>query len=213
MNEKYLNRSEALRYMGYRGEPEGAFLEVLEKCEKDVAAAARPKYICKVLDAGDFSDFLIGDDIVRHIEGCSQVILFAATLGVGVDALIRKYQVGDMTSALAADAVASAFTEEYCKEVDSLLAEKFEGAHLTWRFSPGYGDFPIELQDDFIKAVDAYRKIGLSVTESHMLSPSKSVTAVIGVSDREISKERQNCAACKMADRCAFRREGAHCGF
>lgn len=198
--------------MGYKSEPDGAFLSILEKCEKDVAASARPKYICKVLDSKDFGDFLVGQDIVRHIEGCRKVILFAATLGAGVDALIRKYQVGDMASALAADAVSSAFIEEYCKEIDLILAEKFEGSHLTWRFSPGYGDFPIELQGELIRVTDAYRKIGLGVTDSHMLSPSKSVTAVIGISDREISKERQSCAACKMADRCAFRREGAHCG-
>lgn len=199
--------------MGYKSEPEGAFLSILEECERDVASSARPKYICKVLDVSDFGDFLVGDDIARHLEGCSKVILFAATLGAGVDALIRKYQVGNMTSALAADAVASAFVEEYCKEVDLILAEKFEGSYLTWRFSPGYGDFPIELQDDLIRVTDAYRKIGLGVTDSHMLSPSKSVTAIIGVSDREISRERQNCAVCKMADRCAFARKGAHCGF
>lgn len=212
-NLKYLNRAESLRYMGYKGEPEGAFLSALEKCESDVADAAEPRYVCRLADVSQLKDFLTGRDVARHISGCQRVILFAATLGGAVDDLIRRYEIESMASALAADAVSSAFIEEYCKELDTFLAEKFEPLCLTWRFSPGYGDFPIEAQKELVRMTDAFKKIGLGVNSSFMLSPSKSVTAVIGVSEDEIPKERVSCAVCSAAQRCRFRKEGLHCGF
>ena len=156
---------------------------------------------------------LEGESIAAHLSGCDRVIVFAATLGGGVDALLRRLQVDSMTSAVIADAVASAYIEEYCRECDDIIAAKLSGLHLTWRFSPGYDDFPIEVQSAFIKALATDKKIGLYENDSHMLIPRKSVTAVIGVSDQPIAQARRGCSNCGSREHCRYREGGQHCGF
>lgn len=212
MNEKYINREEALRYIGHGSKPEGELLVRLEECERQIASAAIPRYVYKVFEKSELEGLLTGKDIQGHLSDCDRVILFAATLGVGVDRYINKCQITDIASAMIADAVAGAFIEEYCKEADRVIASEMAPLHITWRFGVGYGDFSVEQQGRLLELLDAKRRIGLYTTESSMLVPVKSVTAVIGVSDGEIKKENLNCALCSMRDRCAFRKEGEHCG-
>ena len=92
------------------------------------------------------------------------------------------------------------------------MKEKTGGSY-TWRYSPGYGDYPIECQGAFLSALNAGRLIGLTVTESNILLPRKSVTAVIGISEKEIeSSEKRGCDSCKLRETCKFRKEGKGCG-
>ncbi len=212
MNTKYLNRAEAIRFMGLNGEPQGELLTLIEKCEKQVCEAALPSYTYKVFKTCELSELLVGNDIKMHLEGCGEVILFAATLGHQVDRLIKRFEIENITGAVIADAVATAFIEEYCKELDEILSEKFSEKHLTWRYGLGYGDFPIELQGEFVRLSEADKRIGLHVTDSCMLIPTKSVTAVVGISESPITKEKQSCVGCVMRDTCTFRKEGDHCG-
>ena len=139
--------------------------------------------------------------------------MLCATLGAEADRLIRVSQISDMPRAVVIDALASAMTEQVCAEVDRLLAEQMEGCYFTYRFSPGYGDYPIELQREFLRFLDAPRKIGLTVTESFLLTPAKSVTAVAGISGEPVPRGRRGCAVCSLRDTCAYRRKGSHCGF
>ena len=104
-------------------------------------------------------------------------------------------------------AAAAAFIEDYCDEVNDALRDEAaaQGMKLRPRFSPGYGDFSIEHQRDIARELDTARRLGLTVTESLMLAPMKSVTAVIGVSRRE-GCTASGCAACGKTD-CEFRRQ------
>lgn len=98
------------------------------------------------------------------------------------------------------------------KKVDEILAEKYSGKYMTFRFSPGYGDYPIEMQKEYLRILDAPRKIGLTTGDSCLLVPSKSVTAVLGISDNPIERRKRGCAICSMKGKCRFRRNGEHCG-
>ena len=84
---------------------------------------------------------------------------------------------------------------------------------MTTRFSPGYGDYPIELQKSFLHILDAPRKIGLTANDSFLLTPVKSVTAIIGLSENPIERKKRGCAICNMNQSCIYRRNGEHCGF
>lgn len=79
---------------------------------------------------------------------------------------------------------------------------------MTFRFSPGYGDYPIEMQKEYLRILDAPRKIGLTTGDSCLLVPSKSVTAVLGISDNPIERRKRGCAICSMKGKCRFRRNG-----
>ncbi len=222
------DRAEALRFMGMKKEPEGQLLTVLEECEREVARLSEPRFTYGLFDKCALSDLLLGEDIKNHLDGCEKVIVFGATLGDKVDRYINRLQVNDMTSAVTADAVASAYIEGFCREADAELSKTFAPQILTWRFSPGYGDYPIELQGKLLSIIEADRKIGLYSTDSFMLLPVKSVTALIGVSDISFKREKekpkpscdnlrtsakQSCVGCKIKDTCAFRKEGESRGY
>ena len=208
---RYIDRKNAVRYMGFKGKAPDRFSEIFDECEKLLEDAMTPRSVYIVRGVSELSGILTGDDIASHLSGCDRAVVFAATLGAKVDALIGKYQCIDVTMALILDAEASAAIEAYCDEMSDKIASSFD-ARLTSRFSPGYGDYPLEVQRDLLKYIDAERKIGVFAGESLMLSPSKSVTAVMGIADSILNDHGRSCTSCEMRDKCAFRREGEDCG-
>ena len=85
-----------------------------------------------------------------------------------------------------------------------------DNLHITTRYSPGYGDFAIDNGAEILNVLDAYKKIGLSITENSIMLPRKSVTALIGLSKTLSSKKHSGCASCKNID-CEFRKDGGSC--
>lgn len=130
----------------------------------------------------------------------------AATLGLGPDRLIARAQAeGLMSRALALQAVSAAMIEAWCDRVNAeLQGQALEcGKRCRPRFSPGYGDFPLECQPGLFRLLGVQRNIGVTLTDSLLMLPTKSVTAVIGLCDGETPCPT-GCAACDRAD-CAFR--------
>ena len=208
-----VNPWEVLRYLGAgQGETPAELLETVRRCGAELQAAARPKAVWRFFDLkGTTLEgtnlALTGQDIQRHLTDCHQCVLMAATLGADVEQLLMHVQVSDMARALILDSCASAAVENLCDNLEADLRTQVEaeGCYLTDRFSPGYGDFSIEHQRDIARELDTARRLGLTVTESLMLAPMKSVTAVIGVSRRE-GCTASGCAACGKTD-CEFRRQ------
>jgi 5-methyltetrahydrofolate--homocysteine methyltransferase len=204
-------KKEALRYLGYRGNPpDEATAALIDKGYKALCDTVSPHYCHKIVAKEDAGALIKGNDIVKHLDKSERVIFFAATLGSGADKLIRTAEITNMAYALVLDALASAMTEEFCDTSENELKTLY-GGHFTWRYSPGYGDYPIELQPDIIRFLNADKLIGLTATESNILIPRKSVTAVIGVSEHEQDSGVRSCATCNMRETCKFRRNGTNC--
>lgn len=208
-----LNRKEAVRYLG------GSKIQLnyrmdclMDECEKVILQNASPKYLYVIKDL-PCDELMHGNDIKNHLENCEKAIVMCATLGTEIDKVIRISQISDMAKAVVLDSFASVAIEQVCSKVDELLAEKYPDYYMTFRFSPGYGDYPIELQKDFLKMLDAPRKIGLSANDNYLLTPTKSVTAVAGLSKSPIEQKKRGCAVCNMRGKCKYRRNGEHCGF
>ena len=89
---------------------------------------------------------------------------------------------------------------------------KKQGFFLTTRYSPGYGDLPIGIQRNFIRLLDTVRRIGLNVSDSGIMIPRKSVTAIIGISEAEKKQEKLGCKGCNLVKTCRFLRRGMTCG-
>ena len=208
-----LNRAEAVRYLGGAGiELDEKMNRLLDECETELLSCAQPKYLYKIISL-PCDEIMRGRDIASHLEGCDSAVLMCATLGAEVDRLIRIAQISDMARAVVLDSLASVAIEQVCCRVDEMLAQFMPDKHMTFRFSPGYGDYPIELQKYFLHTLDSARKIGLSTNDSYLLVPAKSVTAVAGISDKPIEQKKRGCAVCNLRDRCKFRKTGMHCGF
>lgn len=216
-----INRAEAFRYMGMRGEIPEKISTLADECESRLLSAANPKFHWIYANIADISEdkvtlsghrlVLRGRDISAHLDGCFGTALLCATLGDGVDKLLRTVQAEDMAKALTADALASAAVEQVCDIAEKEIGERFAGKFLTWRFSPGYGDFPLECQGDFLAAVNAMRTVGVCVTDGGLLTPTKSVTAVIGISENPIPQKRRGCETCQIREKCMFKKTGGHC--
>ena len=174
-----VDRREILRYAGIRGDaPEVE--AILDSC-LDEAADKLTYKVCYSEFPVVFSDDSIdlgfaktgSADLRRHLDGCEIIILFAATVGIGIDRLIARYASLSPTKSLLFQAIGAERIEALC--------DIFNGEYGGSRFSPGYGDLPLEMQIDIFAALDCPRRIGLSLNESMLMSPSKSVTAIIGV--------------------------------
>ena len=112
------------------------------------------------------------------LNGCDRAILFAATLGAGVDRLLMQAALRSPAHQYIADAVASALIEALCDRAETDLC----GPHPhTHRFSPGYGDLPLTLQPALLNLLNAHRQIGVALTDSLLMTPTKSVTAILGL--------------------------------
>lgn len=211
-----ISRREIRRYLGYgRNEGDETVNALIEECLSELLASASPKsinraYPLKLLpdDGIDFSVFQTRSrNLSRNLKDCSQVILFAATLGTGVDVLLHKYTKLQMSKAVIMQAASAAMIEAYCDEENRLLKQEYEagGLYLRPRFSPGYGDFSLECQRDITAVLETSKRVGVMLTDSLLMTPSKSVTAVMGVSKEPYNCDVKGCEACKKTG-CAYRR-------
>lgn len=203
-----LNRSEALRYMGGKAlNPDKMTSELMDKAESDLLKVCRPAYTFTEIPKDSIA--LGGNDIKEVVSESEKVLLIAATLGVYVEKLLRKTQITDMAQAVVLDAMASVAIEQFMDKIELELKERYKGLFFTNRFSPGYGDYPLEKQREVIKILNTEKKIGLSLSDSLMLNPTKSVTAVIGLNKHQV-KGKINCTSkcmkCGNKD-CPYRRE------
>ncbi len=218
-----LNQREAIRYLGYKNNlPDENIQRVIDECEAQLLSVIEPRYIFRsfnilrednniLLDGCEIS--LGGKDIQNHLERCDRAVLFCATISAGADRLIRKAQLEDMTRAVIIDSLASATIEQVCDIAEGEIRNEYPESYMTWRFSPGYGDLPIEIQGEFLSVLNAPKRIGLTATESSILIPKKSVTAVIGLSNNPVEQKKRGCQTCNLKDTCNFRKRGEHCGF
>ena len=118
----------------------------------------------------------------RHLDGCEDVYLSCGTIGAPFDALLRRASAVSGLDALIVQAIGAAAVEKHMDAVDGeIRAELAPGESLLPRYSPGYGDFPLEASRKILEMLDAPRRIGVSLTDTLLLVPSKTVTAVIGV--------------------------------
>lgn len=173
--------ADALRYAGCREVASDVavlavqcFEEVREHLKYDVCYAELSVIVTgETCDFGAFS--VVSADLARYLDGCRRVVLFAATVGVAPDRLIARYSRLSPSKALVMQAVGAERIEALC----DAFCDTVSGA-LPSRFSPGYGDLPLAVQKDVLRVLEAHR-IGVCLNESLLMSPSKSVTAFVGI--------------------------------
>ena len=210
-----IDTAQAARYFGARGTPDENTMALLEKCARPLLAAATPRAVWLEADTSALTDagILRGGDVMRHLEGCPQALLLAVTLGPAVDAQIRRAGVGDIAAGVASDALGSALAEQAADAAEAELRQwaAKEGKYLTGRFSPGYGDWDIAVQPLVAAALDTARRAGLCVTDNNLMTPRKSITAILGVSDHPVKGKLAGCGHCVLRTRCEYRKRGKTC--
>ena len=214
--EMELEKREALRYLGYgTGGADRETEKLLEDCLLEAKEAADLRHVCReyslsvspegLLDCGIFQTE--SRSLKRVLKDCDRVLFMAATLGSGVDRLLFRYGKLSIARAVFLQAASAAMIESYCNGLCAGWKREYEkqGLFLRPRFSPGYGDFPLSVQPAVLRALEAEKRIGLTLTDGFLMLPSKSVTAVMGISRTPAFCAPEGCEACGKTD-CAYRR-------
>lgn len=207
-----LDEREILRYLQYPGQPDPQTQTLVNQGMQTMLRAIRPRYIYRLFNLLDQPDgvmlqggmLLPGSDIKQHLSGCARAAVMAVTLSAGADGAIRSAQSTDMGLALVLDACATVAVELACDRVEAEIKGQFTGMEFPFRYSPGYGNLPIELQNDLLKLLDAPRKIGLCATDTHILTPRKSVTAILGIGGPG-GPGGKGCEHCNLKDNCQYK--------
>lgn len=205
------NIREIMRYARIRG-ADDSYQELIEGCIEE----AKPHLCYRVsytyLDVKREGGLYLGsieadcETIKIAIKNAEKVLLFAATVGAPFDRLIEKYNKTEPSKALIMQAIGAERVESLCDVFCGEIADELSecSKRLTTRVSPGYGDIPLNMQREIFAVLDCPRKIGLTLDESLLMSPSKSVTAICGIVDRGETVEKTRCEECGKAD-CVYR--------
>lgn len=156
---------------------------------------------------------LEGRDIVAHLEGARKVGVFAATLGMANERELHRLSLVDHVAHVAFDAASTTLVERAADAAEaSIMAYAGEqGLYTNSRFSPGYGDMPLACQPTLLATVDAGRALGITLSPSLLMTPTKSVTAVVGMFDSPQESGRRSCRFCACREFCSFRMRGMRC--
>lgn len=198
---------EILRYAGVKGEADEQTLALLQQAKDEIKDKLSYK-VCycvlpiKVADGVcDFSAFSVrSNTLSNRLAGCEKAAVFAATLGVEIDRLLLKYGKIAPAKALFLQAIGAERIESLCNVFCADLPL------TSARFSPGYGDLPLQTQKEIFALLDCERKIGLTLTDSLLMSPTKSVTAFVGLGHTMCETNEEKCRNCAKTD-CSFRSE------
>ena len=224
-----IDSDEVLRYLGRRDQevPENVASLVADMSQRCLAVA-RPRACVALFEVdGRGADvkgvpFLglrscayspSGADITAHLDGAVCVGMLAATLGAGVDRELRRLAVGSTSAQVVFDACATTLAERVADAAEARLVAlgSERGLYPNWRYSPGYGDFGLDQQAALLRCLDAQRQIGLTLTSSSLMVPTKSVTALIGLFATPQATRGRLCAKCQCFDFCTIRLTGRTC--
>ncbi len=140
--------------------------------------------------------------LAKNLDGCDEAYILAATTGISSQRLIEKNSVISPVKGIVTDCVGSAAIEAFCDKINLSLSDNPD--FLRPRFSPGYGDLCIDCQRKIVDFLCTNKNIGLSLTESLMMVPKKSVTAIIGIGKEKNKCKGSGCMTCK-SENCPYR--------
>ena len=181
-------RREILRYAmcgGCDDEKMLAFMEdCIDECKEFAQFSYRVSYCVLPIVSLDEESGAIDMDVLKaesrslagNLAGCREVVVFAATVGPGIDRLIKKYTKLDPVKALFMQAIGAERVETMCNLFCDSYPEK-----LRPRFSPGFGDLALSIQPEVLSVTNARKNLSITLDEGFLMSPSKSVTAFVGI--------------------------------
>ena len=146
-----------------------------------------------------------GKSIGKHLNACDKVICLAATVGDKIEQEVtRRFKIGEYVSSMLLDAAATTAVEQAADAMEKAISQKIsrDGYTMRWRFSPGYGDWPLTQQPDLFRLSSA-EEIGMKLSTAMMMMPRKSITAIIGLVRNKADKKdepKHNCTDCDKMD-------------
>lgn len=218
---------EIMRYLGYRNhEADQVTRKRVESLKDEMEQTIRPKWHYQRFEVAKWEPTqvllkdcpfpLAGESIAKHLQDSKAVYLLCVTLGIESERMLMRKQAESVADGMIVDSCLSAYVEEAADQGQDAIRREIEtDEELTFRFSPGYGDLSLDIQKEMIRLTRWDRILGVSLTHSMMMVPSKSIIAVIGVElmkkDEKNTKTmqpcgNQNCEACELKEQCNWQK-------
>lgn len=224
-----VDRSEMLRYMGYAGQEYDPSLD--QRIDQAIARAievSRPRASIDFFDVESrevrddgtpvlrlrgTSIELAGHSMEEHMADAVAVGVLAVTLGMGDERELHRLGLTDHVGQILLDSASTTLVERAADAAESLIVAEAtrRGLYTNFRFSPGYGDLPLSIQPTILSALDATRRLGITLSPTLLMTPTKSVTAVVGMCTRPQASTRRSCKGCPCFDFCTIRPTGRTC--
>lgn len=187
-----MNKAEILRYLRTSSKTDDErLLSLIDECCIEVNDCVRPKTLHRIFDCTVNETELVIDNyhfnskrLADNLYGCDSVCVFGATLGVECDRLLRTYAAKDIAKAMVLQACLASKIEEVCDELELKL--KSDGLILRQRYSPGYFDLDIKENKKIFELLELTKRIGIAITDTYQMLPTKSVTAFIGIENDKV---------------------------
>lgn len=182
-----MNKVEILHYLRTASKiDDKRLLDLIDDCCNEVNRCVRPKTIHRIFDCTVTENQVIIGDMVfnskrlaENMKDCGRVCVFGATLGTECDRLLRTYTSTNIARTTVLQACLASKIEEVCDSLEDELKE--QGYKLRRRYSPGYFDLDIKENRKLFELIDITKRIGITLTDTYQMVPSKSVTAFIGI--------------------------------
>ncbi len=182
-----MNKNEILRYLRTSSKVEDERLfSLIDECVNEINISASPKTLHRIFDC-EVSDNKVeingftfeSQRLADTVMGCKKICVFGATLGTECDRLLRLYASSDIAKTMVLQACLAAKIEEVCDELENEL--KAQGLTIRQRYSPGYFDLDLKENKKIFEMLELTKRIGITLTDTYQMVPSKSVTALIGI--------------------------------
>ena len=191
------NKKEVLRYLGYSKKDllENEIIDfstdrLVDSCMAEMKSVLKCQGVYSIFDLNiegkkiSFADISFeSESLSINLKSCTKIVLLAATIGPAADFLIKKATKLDTAKAAVMNSCGAMFIEEYVNLLnDKISKDAFsQGFKSKTRFSPGYGDVPLSIQKEFFRLLPCTQRLGLTLMESLIMAPEKSVTAFVGL--------------------------------
>ncbi|MDR1781852.1 MAG: hypothetical protein LBR40_02510 [Bacilli bacterium] len=205
-----LDLKEVQRYLNYQGELDSNTKANIDKGLVILEDIIRPKYLARRFDiSNDNNKVIIKDTSIiieskslsKHLIDCDEIIILVATLGLALDQEIKKLEINDIGLAYVINALATEYIEKYLDylQLEILPNDKYHSS----RYSIGYGDVDLKYQNDILSLLNSAKLIGVNLLDSNLMVPSKSITAIIGLSSKKIANNLSKCHLCLPNGKCS----------
>lgn len=217
-----VDKAETLRYLGYKNSKvDEETARLLDECIHEIKNVSELMYVYQLFDIHKENNTVFfknssieieSNDLAKLFKTSDKAAVIAATLGYKVEQKIKYYSLTDLTKGVIFDACAASYIEALCDYAEAEIKEIANscGLSTTFRYSPGYGDVHISHQASILSSLNAQKHIGLTVSDSSILIPRKSVTAFIGFA-KVIEQKQKTCIDCNLFGNCSFSKGGTSC--
>jgi cobalamin-dependent methionine synthase I len=220
-----IDEQEVLRYLGYQKNSINEIDKDIRKIIKEEIAYTysllESKGIYQFLDIVSISEngiiitkqehkFKVNKEIASLFKNAEYLVLAVVTIGFEIEkSVMEKFNEKDYIKAMALDAAGTVAVKTVGKWLNHFIEEKNSqvGLKFSRYFEPGSGDWEIREQKQIFNILKP-EKIGVTLSSSFMMYPSKSLSWIRGAGHNLINSYRDefSCQYCLLSD-CPFRKQ------